>query len=133
MKDVIEFLKENPVGGFATVSDNKPNVRPFQFMLEEKGKLFFCTSNKKNVCKEIQNNPYVAFTSYAQNTKYVRINGKIKFINETGIKEKVLNSNQIVKTIYKSGSNPDFEVFFFESGNIIFADLLGNPRKEFNI
>ena len=133
MKEVINFLKQNPAGGFATICDNKPKVRPFQFMLEENGKLIFTTSNKKYVYKEMQQNPYVSFTSFAADTKYIRIDGKVKFINDVSLKDKVLDSNEIVKSIYKSGSNPDFEIFFIESGKIILADLLGNPSKEFDI
>lgn len=50
MNEVIEFLNENPVQYLATVDlDGKPRVRPFQFMLEEEGKLYFCTNNQKNV------------------------------------------------------------------------------------
>lgn len=60
MNEVIEFLKENPVQYFATVElDNKAKVRPFQFMIEDGGKLYFCTNNEKDVFKQIKNNPYV--------------------------------------------------------------------------
>jgi uncharacterized pyridoxamine 5'-phosphate oxidase family protein len=133
MREAISFLQQNPAGGFATISDNKPKVRPFQFMLEENGKIIFSTSNKKNVYKEMEKNPYVSFTSIGSNTQYIRIDGKVKFINDVRLKDKVLDTNEIVKSIYKSGSNPDFEIFYFENGKIILADLLGNPSKEFDI
>ena len=133
MKEIFDFLKKNPTGGFATINDNKPSVRPFQFMLEENRKIIFSTSNKKNVYKEMHKNPHVSFTSIGTNTKYIRIDGKVKFINDVSLKNKVLESNQIVKSIYKSGSNPDFEIFYFKNGKIILADLLGNPSKEFTI
>ena len=47
MNEVVKFLKENPVQYFATVGkDNKAKVRPFQFILEDGGKLWFCTNNQ---------------------------------------------------------------------------------------
>ena len=47
MNEVVKFLKENMNGFLATVEEGKPKVRPFQFMLEQEGKFFFCTSNKR--------------------------------------------------------------------------------------
>lgn len=48
MNEVIRFLNENLVQCFATVGlDGKPKVRPFQYMHEHEGKLYFCTSNQK--------------------------------------------------------------------------------------
>ena len=50
MKEVVQFLKDNTVQYFATVGlDGRPKARPFQFMLENEGKLYFCTSNEKEV------------------------------------------------------------------------------------
>ena len=48
MNDLKKFLEENPVQYLATVGiDGKPKVRPFMFMLEKEGKLYYCTSNQK--------------------------------------------------------------------------------------
>lgn len=48
MEKVIKFLQENSILFLATIGlDGKPKVRPFQFMLENEGKLYFCTSNQK--------------------------------------------------------------------------------------
>ena len=55
MNEVIKFLNENPIQYFATIGlDNKPKIRPFQFMLEDNNKLYFCTSNQKEIYKELQ-------------------------------------------------------------------------------
>lgn len=46
----VKFLRENPVQYLATVGiDEKAKCRPFMFLLEKEGKLFFCT-NKKKMC-----------------------------------------------------------------------------------
>ncbi|ENY99891.1 hypothetical protein HMPREF1092_03028 [Clostridium thermobutyricum] len=47
MNEVVQFLNESPIVYFSTIGvDGKPKVRPFQFMLAEEGKVFFCTSNQ---------------------------------------------------------------------------------------
>ena len=45
MSKVVEFLKENPVQYLATVGrDGKAKCRPFMFIGEMEGKLWFCTT-----------------------------------------------------------------------------------------
>ena len=48
IEKAVKFLRENPVQYLATVgTDGKAKCRPFMFLLEKEGKLFFCTNNKK--------------------------------------------------------------------------------------
>lgn len=59
MKEIVNFLYENPVQYLATIGlDGNPKNRPFQFMPEDDGKLYFCTANTKEVHKEMQKNRY---------------------------------------------------------------------------
>ena len=113
MNEVLNFLKNNPVQFFATVGlDNKPKVRPFQFMLEKNGKLFFCTSNQKEVYKEIKNNPYVELCSSTPKAVWVRIHGKVVFDNDINIKSEIIESSSLVKSIYQTPDNSAFEIFY---------------------
>lgn len=132
MKELIDFLKVNPVGCLATVKeDGRPSARPFQFMMEEGGKLYFCTSNKKEVYRQLNANPTACFSGFSPDTTYVRIWGKAEFVKDAAVKEKVIDSSDLVKSIYKSASNPDFEVFFLADGVAFLGDLKGNPPKEY--
>lgn len=46
MSKVAGFLRANPVQYLATVGrDGKAKVRPFMFLFEQDGKLWFCTNN----------------------------------------------------------------------------------------
>ena len=55
IEKAVKFLRENPVQYLATVgTDGKAKCRPFMFLLEKEGKLFFCTNNKKEVYKEMK-------------------------------------------------------------------------------
>ncbi|EHK2406596.1 pyridoxamine 5'-phosphate oxidase [Clostridium perfringens] len=134
MNEVIKFLKENPVQYFATVGlDGKAKVRPFQFIIEEKGKLYFSTSNQKTVFSEIEKNPYIEICTASPNFAWLRLNGKVVFSKDLEIKEKVLNSSELVKSIYKEATNPIFEVFYLEDAKAVIADFSGNPPKEYTL
>ncbi|MDR0900359.1 MAG: pyridoxamine 5'-phosphate oxidase family protein [Methanobrevibacter sp.] len=133
MNEVINFLKENPIQYLATVGlDNKPKVRPVQFMTETNGKLYFCTSNEKPVYKELKNLPDVELTTASPEFVWIRITGKVNFTDDLKIKEKLINSSELVKGIYETPDNSTFEVFSIE-GTAVIADFSGEPPKEYKI
>lgn len=132
MNEVVKFLKENPVQYFATIGlDGKPRVRPFQFMIERDGKLYFCTNNQKSVFAQLQKCPYVEVTGSSPKFQWIRLNGKVVFINDIEIKKDVIESSSLVKSIYKTAENPIFEVFYLEDAKAVIADFSGNPPAEY--
>ena len=134
MNEVVKFLKENPVQYFATVGkDNKAKVRPFQFILEDGGKLWFCTNNQKDVYEEMQANPYVQVCVSTPKFEWIRLSGKAVFKNDIDIKEKVIEASPLVKNLYENASNPIFEVFYLDEAKAVIADFSGNPPKEYSL
>lgn len=134
MNEVVKFLKENPVQYFATVGkDNKAKVRPFQFILEDGGKLWFCTNNQKDVYEEMQANPYIQVCVSTPKFEWIRLSGKAVFKNDMDIKEKVIEASPLVKNLYESASNPIFEVFYLDEAKAVIADFSGNPPKEYSL
>nr|WP_295606265.1 pyridoxamine 5'-phosphate oxidase family protein [uncultured Terrisporobacter sp.] len=134
MNEVVKFLKENPVQYFATVGkDNKAKVRPFQFILEDGGKLWFCTNNQKDVYEEMQANPYVQVCVSTPKFEWIRLSGKAVFKNDMDIKEKVIEASPLVKNLYENASNPIFEVFYLDEAKAVIADFSGNPPKEYSL
>ncbi|MDI9216678.1 MULTISPECIES: pyridoxamine 5'-phosphate oxidase family protein [Clostridium] len=134
MNEVVEFLKENAVQYFATVGlDGKAKVRPFQFMLEKEGKLYFCTNNKKDVFNEIKNNPYVEVCASSPKFEWLRLNGKVVFSNDLDIKREVIESSSLVKSLYKNAENPIFEIFYLQEVKAVISDFSGNPPREYNL
>ncbi|MDF2988777.1 MAG: hypothetical protein K0R50_4287 [Eubacterium sp.] len=129
MEEVLRLLKENINGFLATVDDGKPRVRPFGFILEDEGKLYFCTNSTKEVYKQLQAIPYVEYSVTTKDMLTLRINGKISFCEDIAIKEKVLNVHEPVKLGYKSANNPIFKVFYMEHGTATISDFSGNLPK----
>ena len=133
MKEVVEFLKAKPAQYLSTVGlDGKAKVRPFQFMIERDGKLYFCTNNKKDVYAEIKNNPYVEITTASTTFAWIRLNGKVVFSDDLAIKREIIECSPLVKNIYKNAENPIFEIFYLEDAKATIADFSGNPPREFN-
>lgn len=132
MSKVSEFLAENPVQYLATVGrDGKAKCRPFMFSFEKDGKLWFNTGNFKDVYQDMQANPYVEFCVSSPDFQWIRISGKVVFVDDKAIKEAALE-NPIVKNNYQTADNPAFEVFYLEGAHAVLADFSGNPPQEFD-
>ncbi len=130
MKDVIDFLNKSKIYYLATAGlDGKPKVRPFGFVMEEGGKIYFCTANTKNVCKEMKKQPWVEFCACGENFSWLRLSGKAIFSKDIAIKSKVLALSPQVKSIYKTPDNPIFEAFYLEEATATFYDFSGRPPK----
>lgn len=133
MNDVIKFLNENPLIYLATEGlDGNAKVRPILYYFEENNKPYFCTSNKKPMYKELEKNPNCEITTATAEFVWIRISGKVEFTSNLELKQKVIESNELVKTLYQSGDNPEFEVFTI-SGDATIADFSGNPPKNYKI
>jgi len=134
MKAVLDFLVKSQIQYFATVGlDGRPKVRPFQFMLEDSGKLYFCTSNQKKVHREIQAQPFVELCASGENFSWLRLNGKVVFSQDIDIKERVQEASPLVKSIYQRPENPEFEVFYLDGAVATISDFSGNPPQTFEL
>ena len=134
MKEVIEFLTQSPTLYLATVGqDGKPKNRPFGFMMEKGGRLYFCTANIKPVFKELQNNPYVELCACSPDFCWIRLSGRAVFSDDIAIKNEILEKSPMVKKLYGTGDNPIFEIFYLEDAKAVIADFSGNPPKEYTL
>lgn len=133
MNEVVKFLQENPVQYLATIGqDGKAKCRPFMFAGEMDGKLWFCTSNQKNVYKDMHQNPHIEISVSSSTYAWIRLNGKAIFENNMAAKELCI-ANPIVKSQYGEATNPIFQVFYLEEAHAVIADFSGNPPKEYSL
>jgi uncharacterized pyridoxamine 5'-phosphate oxidase family protein len=131
---VADYLRKSGVQFFATVGlDGRPKVRPFQFMLEEDGKIFYCTSNRKSVYEEIRKQPRIEISACGDDSSWIRLSGKAVFVGDLGAKARVQDASPLVKSIYKSPDNPDFEVFYLAEAEARISDFSGNPPRTFKL
>ena len=133
MKEVVEFLKANRVQYLATAGlDGRPKVRPFQFMFERDGQLWFCTNNQKDVYAQLQRDPWLEMCATDPSMAWMRLSGRAVFEDNRWIKEAVLAHCPLVKSLYATADNPVFEVFYLAEVRAVIADFSGRPPREFN-
>jgi uncharacterized pyridoxamine 5'-phosphate oxidase family protein len=127
----MEMLEGSPVGALATVERGVPRLRPFQFMYEEGGRLWFCTSKEKPVYAQLKAEPRVEFLA-TKGTVWARVAGKARFSSDRKVKERILAGSELVRSIYKDASNPVFEVFAIEEWTATVSDFSGKPPRSFS-
>jgi Uncharacterized conserved protein len=113
--DFVSKIKENPMGVMATQEGTYSKTRMFQFLFAENEKIFFCTNSEKAVYQQIINNDNVSFCTHGSDyTSSIAVSGKAIFIDDKKIKEKVLEENPMIQSIYQSADNPVFKVFYID-------------------
>ena len=127
MKEVLQFLQENAPFYIATVDGDKPKVRPFGFVMEHEGKLWFCTSNQKDVYKQLQTNPCFELTTATPDRTWIRLKGKAVFKTTPAIKAKALELAPALKKTY-SVDDTIFELFYVEESEAAFCSMSGESR-----
>ena len=135
MKIVTDFLRKSQVQYLATIGiDGKPKVRPFQFKLEDGGKLYFSTTNDKNVYQEIKKQPYGELFASGENFSWLRLSGNVVISDDLSIKTMIFEQAiPLIQSFYKTPDNPVFVLFYLDEATATISDLSGNPPKMFNI
>ncbi|MDR2772294.1 MAG: pyridoxamine 5'-phosphate oxidase family protein [Elusimicrobiota bacterium] len=112
-KKIVDFITDCKVFYLATVDGDKPKVRPFGFIAEIDGKIYFCTGAKKDVYKQLEKNPNFEVSATAKDGRWIRVIAKavLDGANENA-KEKVLELMPTLKEIYKGEARKNFTVFY---------------------
>lgn len=126
---IVEILSATPMCFIATVDENQPRVRPFQFQFEQDGKLWFCTAKSKDFFAQIQKNPKVEVSAVKEDMTTLRFSGEFNVEDCRKIKERILAEQPLIKSIYKSADNPDFMSLYINHGDYVIFDFSGNPPK----
>ncbi|MDR1115367.1 MAG: pyridoxamine 5'-phosphate oxidase family protein [Tannerella sp.] len=118
MDEILNFLNKCRTFHVGTVDgDGRPRVRPFGFVMEWNGKPAFCTGTVKRVYRQLQNNPFVEICAFMPGTmQWMRISGRVKFVDDVAARRKVLETMPELKEIYGSEENPELTCFFIDEG-----------------
>ena len=134
MQEVVKFLQENPVQFLATTGlDGKPKNRPFQFMLEKGGKLYYCTSSQKDVYQELMKDPYVEISASLPEFAWIRLSGKVEFADDMEVKAAIIEHSPLVKSIYQTPDNPVFVIFYLADAQATITDFSGQPPRKYSL
>ena len=101
MEKAFDFLRENKDVAFGTVENNRPNLRVFQVMLIKGHTLYFATSPRKEVYRQLTENPAVEILGMKGNIS-VRMSGDIQFDVPVDIQKEIYDTNAILSDLYPS-------------------------------
>ena len=97
----LDFLEKHNEIALATCEGNLPKLRIFQIMKQEGTVLYFATSPKKAVWKELQVNPNVELLTYADKVS-VRCAGFVNFEVPDDIQQWIYTQNEVLPRLYTS-------------------------------
>ena len=126
MKEVQEFLKECGVYYLATIEDDQPRVRPFGTAEIFEGHLYIQTGKKKDVFKQIMNNPNVELCCF-KDGKWLRVTGKLICDDRVEAKKDMLDKNPSLRTMYNELDDNTI-VLYFEHGKATFSSFTEPSR-----
>jgi len=111
--------------------DGKAKVKAFEFKFEEKGVLYFDTIKNKETHLELLNNPYVEICVADANTyDWIRISGRVEFVDDLHIKQRLFEESEILRKYYGDASNPDVLPFCLKEVFVKCSSL--NPEIGFH-
>ena len=114
MEKTVKFLNEAKVFFISTINENKPEVRPFGALNVFEDKLYFTTSNKKDVFKQIMANNNIAISAMNQKGEWIRISAKAIVDQNRDARIAMLEANPDLRSMYNEDDG-NFEVFYLEN------------------
>jgi uncharacterized pyridoxamine 5'-phosphate oxidase family protein len=96
--EILEFINANPTCYLATSENNKPHVRGMRMYRADGKGIIFQTSNVKDLCKQLNENPNVelCFFSNEKNIQ-IRISGKVTFVDDLDLKKEIVEKRPFLK------------------------------------
>jgi len=127
MDEVLKFLKDNQIFYIATVEGTIPKVRPFGFVMNYEGKLYFCTSNQKPIYKQLQANPYFEVSTASPKGEWLRLKGEAVFNTNKQSKQAAIEASPSLSRMY-SVDDSIFEVFYIKDAEGTLRNMQGESR-----
>lgn len=133
MERVVDFLRKQGAFYVATTDGDMPRLRPFGFIMKFNGKLYFTTGAKKNVSRELKQNPNVQMSACADNGEWLRLSGRAVFDNgNMDAKKEAFKILPAFEKLYGHPGAEDFEVFYLDEADAVLYGSFargGKPEK----
>jgi len=124
LQRALQFLSEHNEIALATCQGNLPKMRTFQIMKCEGNVLYFATSAKKAVWRELKANSNVEILAYADNVS-VRCAGMVNFHVADDVKRWIYVHNDVLSRLYTSYDQ--MEYFCLPIAELDYYDLSHTP------
>ena len=100
MEKAFDFLSGHKDVAFATVEQDKPKIRVFQIMRQEGHTLYFATSPRKEVYRQLRENPHVELLAMDGDIS-VRLTGRAVFDVPDALAREIYADNPVLPRLYK--------------------------------
>ena len=124
MEKAFDFLSTHKDVAFATVEQDKPKIRVFQIMKQEGHTLYFATSPRKEVYRQLQENPNIELLAMDGNLS-VRVTGCAVFDVSDEVAREIYDTNPVLQRLYKQYT--DMAYFRMVVDKLDYYDLAPTP------
>lgn len=124
MEKAFDFLSGHKEVAFATVEQDKPKIRVFQIMRQEGHTLYFVTSPRKEVYRQLRENPYVELLAMDGDIS-VRLTGHAVFDVPDALAREIYADNPVLPRLYKRYT--DLVYFRLPIAKLDYYDLSPTP------
>ncbi len=128
IEQVQSFLKECGYYQIATCEGDQPRVRPFGVAEIIDAKLYIMTGKSKKVFKQMKSNPKFEICAVSKTgAEWIRIEGKLVIDEDTKTKEKILELNPGLKSMYSATDN-NMAILYIKDGKATISSFGGQDK-----
>ncbi|RDB61324.1 NimC/NimA family protein [Gordonibacter sp. 28C] len=127
MDEVLLYLKSCGMFYLATSEDGQPHVRPFGAVCGFEGKLYFVTSNEKDVYRQLKKNGKVEICAMHKGT-WMRVCGEVEEDARREARIAMMNDNAVALGDVYSEDDGLMTVFRFRYGTATFYSFSEDPK-----
>jgi uncharacterized pyridoxamine 5'-phosphate oxidase family protein len=133
IQDCIRFANENPICYLATVEGDQPRVRALGFWFADETGFYFQTASVKEFPNQLKENPKAEVCIYHHEGMIgtmLRIAGKVEFLDDIKLRERVLIDRPFLKTFGMTVDSPRMVIFRFNHGQAHFWTMENNLKPK---
>lgn len=133
IQDCIRFSNENPICYLATTDSDQPHVRALGFWFADESGFYFQIGAIKEMYRQLQKNPKTEVCFYKHEGMagtMMRINGKIEFVTDKALKEKVMKDRPFLKGMGLNAEHPGLIIFRIAHGKAHFWTMENNLKPK---
>ena len=133
LKECYKFAVENPLCSLATMDGDQPRVRIMLLDAADETGFYFQTGSVKPMYAQLVKNPKAEVCFYKQEGMIgtmLRIAGKVEFVDDKSLKEKVLEERQFLKDFGLTADSPGLIIFKIAHGQAHFWTMENNLKPK---
>jgi uncharacterized pyridoxamine 5'-phosphate oxidase family protein len=127
MKEILNYLKENPTFFIATTEGDQPRVRPFGAVAEFEGRLYIVTNNQKKVYKQMLANPKVEISAMGKDGTWLRLEAEVAQDDRREARVQMLEENSSISSMY-TVDDKLMEVLYLKNATATIYSFTGAPK-----